>query len=35
MLSDKKKAFARGILQGLSNKDAAIQAGYSENSAAQ
>lgn len=33
MLSDKKKAFARGILQGLSNKEAAIQAGYSESSA--
>lgn len=33
MLSDKKKAFARGILQGLSNKESAIQAGYSESSA--
>lgn len=35
MLNDKQKAFARGILQGLSNREAALQAGYSENSASQ
>lgn len=35
MLSDKKKAFAQGILRGLSNRDAAIHAGYAEKSASQ
>lgn len=33
MLNDKQKAFARAILRGLSNRDAAIEAGYAKNSA--
>ena len=33
MLNDKQKAFARGILQGMTNREAAIHAGYSEKSA--
>ncbi len=33
MLNDKQKAFARGILRGLSNRDAAIEAGYAKNTA--
>jgi len=33
MLNDKQKAFARAILRGLSNRDAAIDAGYAKSSA--
>jgi phage terminase small subunit len=34
-LTAKMKAFAQAVVDGLSNKDAAISAGYSEKSAMQ